>query len=129
MRRILFRGKRTDNKQWTYGYYFHIWDKAYILWGMTNNVPDMIEVDPETVGEYTGLNDSENTLIFEDDIVQSVESGDIQAEFPFTRLYEERENGTLGRIEGNMFGDLRSFLQNKRKQTHGGKSNDERRSY
>ena len=65
-----FRGQRTDTKEWVYGYLFRIWDEAYILWGTTNGVPNMIEVIPETVGQYAGLNDTYETEIYEGDIVE-----------------------------------------------------------
>lgn len=58
MRDILFRGKRKDNREWVYGYVYRIWERVYILWGMTNDVPNMIEVDPETVGQWTGMYDN-----------------------------------------------------------------------
>lgn len=45
----MYRAKRKDNNEWTYGYYYKIWDKHYLLWGMTDNVPNMIEVDKDTV--------------------------------------------------------------------------------
>lgn len=38
--------------KWIEGYSFKSWDKCYILWGTTNDIPNMIEVIPETVGEY-----------------------------------------------------------------------------
>lgn len=49
MREILFRGKRIDNGEWTEGYLFVIWESAYIVWGTTNGVPNMVQVDPSTV--------------------------------------------------------------------------------
>lgn len=70
-REILFRGKRLDNGQWIEGYLFKIWDKAYILWGTVNGIPDQIEVVTDTVGQYIGLTDKIGNKIFEDDIVES----------------------------------------------------------
>ena len=43
--RYLYRAKRTDDGEWVEGYLFGIWERRYILWGMKNDVPDMIEVD------------------------------------------------------------------------------------
>ena len=43
-REILFKAKRKDNGEWIQGYYYQIWQQGYILWGMINNMPDMVEV-------------------------------------------------------------------------------------
>ena len=67
--RYLFRGKRIDNGEWVQGYYYQIWEKGYILWGMTNDAPNMIEVVVSTVCQCTGLKDKNGKLIWENDIV------------------------------------------------------------
>ena len=70
MREILFRGKRVDNDEWTEGFFFKSWNKVFLLWGMTGDSPNMEEVKPETVGQYTGFRDDQDVRIFEGDIVE-----------------------------------------------------------
>lgn len=67
--RYLFKAKRLDNGKWVQGYLYGIWGKRYILWGMMNEAPDMIAVDPSTICQCTGLKDENGNLIWEQDIV------------------------------------------------------------
>lgn len=76
--RHLFRGKRIDNGVWACGYLYGIWEKRYILWGMFNDIPGMIEVDQATICQCTGLKDKNGKLIWENDIL----SCHIDVEFP-----------------------------------------------
>ena len=67
--RYLFKAKRVDNGEWVQGYLYGIWEKRYILWGMTNDIPNMIEVYPSTICQCIGLKDKNGNLIWENDIL------------------------------------------------------------
>lgn len=71
-REHLYKAKRKDNGEWVQGYLFKIWNKAYILWGTTNDIPNMIEVLPTTICEYTNKTDKNGTKVFEWDIVRTL---------------------------------------------------------
>ena len=70
--RYLFKAKRTDNGKWIQGYLYGIWERIYILWGMTNDIPNMVKVYPSTICQCTGLKDKNGRLIFENDIVKDL---------------------------------------------------------
>ena len=85
MSKILFRGKRTDNDEWIKGFYVHLHDdkgheshRIYTGYAETDcgdYYPDWFEVDPETVGQYTGHTGMKRKEIFEGDIVQRYKTG------------------------------------------------------
>ena len=90
-REILFRGKRKYDGKWLYGVPVKTTSNAYYE---CIEIVEQIEyetdlesytyvdgegVEPETIGQFTGLYDRNGTKIFEDDIVMFIGSNDVRS--------------------------------------------------
>lgn len=119
MREIMFRGKRLDNGEWVEGYLYEhkpplvgivsendvpepsqwfIARTGFADWNMPRPV-EFVEVDPSTVGQYTGLKDKSGERIFEGDIIA----------VPYEEDREPVEGTFIYYENGNVYFDETSF--------------------
>lgn len=93
MREILFKAKWKDNGKWVEGYYVKKYDflgKRHLILYADNYVRWVcVEIDPETLCEFTGRCDKNGKRIWENDILMA----HLDESYPENATYETVEWG------------------------------------
>lgn len=106
VRQIKFRGLRVDGKGWEYGDLIQyskteikILDQFFREWDILEAASD---VNPCTVGQFTGIIDKNGKEIYEGDILRDGKGGDGVVKFVCPQFVVEADNELFALAEGKV---------------------------
>lgn len=127
MREILFKAKRKDNGKWVEGYYYKMSETTYCFkedyerkpvsehhyilqermtdWELPNQIVQ-IEIDSETLCQFTGLCDKNGKKIWENDILMA----HLDESYPEDATYETVEWNVAGWVTHETDSTDRQYL-------------------
>ena len=127
MREILFLAKRKDNGKWVEGYYYKMSETTYCFkedyerkpvsehhyilqermtdWGLPNQIVQ-IEIDSETLCQFTGLCDKNGKKVWENDILMA----HLDESYPEDATYETVEWNVAGWVTHETDSTDRQYL-------------------
>lgn len=127
MREILFKAKRKDNGKWVEGYYYKMSETTYCFkedyerkpvsehhyilqermtdWGLPNQIVQ-IEIDSETLYQFTGLCDKNGKKVWENDILMA----HLDESYPEDATYETVEWNVAGWVTHETDSTDRQYL-------------------
>ena len=90
MRIIKFRGKRQSNNEWVFGNLNVGLDNDYYILVYSETGYTKYTVNPNTIGEFTGMLDKHGKEIYEGDIVEV---------YDFTSVYASKYKGVVKMVD------------------------------
>lgn len=127
MREILFKAKRKDNGKWVEGYYYKMSETTYCFkedyerkpvsehhyilqermtdWGLPNQIVQ-IEIDSETLCQFTELCDKNGKKVWENDILMA----HLDESYPEDATYETVEWNVAGWVTHETDSTDRQYL-------------------